>query len=261
MTNGVALVTGASSGIGFELAKLLANDGYDLVVGADDGAIRASAGKLGAAGVNVQAVQVDLRKPSDVELLYHTATDNGRHLDVAVLNAGIGRAGRFVDGDLDTDLSIVDLNVRSTVQLAKLVLRDMAARGDGRVLFTSSIAAMMPGSFQTVYNASKSFIQSLSEALCDELGDTGVTVTSLMPGPTDTNFFRRGNMLDTVVGRMPKDDPGEVAQQGYAALMRGDRKVVAESLTTKVMGLANRVLPDSMKAIASRVISLPVKGN
>jgi uncharacterized protein len=102
MANGVALVTGASSGIGFELAKLLANDGYDLVVAADDGAIRASAGKLGAAGVNVQAVQVDLRKPSDVELLYHTATDNGRHLDVAVLNAGIGRAGRFVDGDLDT---------------------------------------------------------------------------------------------------------------------------------------------------------------
>jgi short-subunit dehydrogenase len=256
----LALVTGASTGIGFELAKLFAEDGYDLVVAADDDAIQASADKLGATGADIRAVQVDLRKPEDVELLYRTATD-GRRLDAAVLNAGIGRAGPFVDGDLDTDLSIVDLNVRSTVHLAKLVLRDMAARGDGKVLFTSSIAATMPGSLQTVYNASKSFIQSFSEALHDELRNTGVTVTSLMPGPTDTNFFRRGHMLDTVVGRMPKDDAAEVAKQGYDALMRGDRKVVAASVTTKAMGLANRVLPDSVKAVASRMISLPVGRN
>jgi short-subunit dehydrogenase len=256
----LALVTGASTGIGFELAKLFAEDGYDLVVAADDDAIQASADKLGATGADIRAVQVDLRKPEDVELLYRTATD-GRRLDAAVLNAGIGRAGPFVDGDLDTDLSIVDLNVRSTVHLAKLVLRDMAARGEGKVLFTSSIAATMPGSLQTVYNASKSFIQSFSEALYDELRNTGVTVTSLMPGPTDTNFFRRGHMLDTVVGRMPKDDAAEVAKQGYDALMRGDRKVVAASVTTKAMGLANRVLPDSVKAVASRMISLPVGRN
>jgi short-subunit dehydrogenase len=256
----LALVTGASTGIGFELAKLFAEDGYDLVVAADDDAIQASADKLGATGADIRAVQVDLRKPEDVELLYRTATD-GRRLDAAVLNAGIGRAGPFVDGDLDTDLSIVDLNVRSTVHLAKLVLRDMAARGEGKVLFTSSIAATMPGSLQTVYNASKSFIQSFSEALHDELRNTGVTVTSLMPGPTDTNFFRRGHMLDTVVGRMPKDDAAEVAKQGYDALMSGDRKVFAASVTTKAMGLANRVLPDSVKAVASRMISLPVGRN
>jgi short-subunit dehydrogenase len=256
----LALVTGASTGIGFELAKLFAEDGYDLVVAADDDAIQASADKLGATGADIRAVQVDLRKPEDVELLYRTATD-GRRLDAAVLNAGIGRAGPFVDGDLDTDLSIVDLNVRSTVHLAKLVLRDMAARGEGKVLFTSSIASTMPGSLQTVYNASKSFIQSFSEALHDELRNTGVTVTSLMPGPTDTNFFRRGHMLDTVVGRMPKDDAAEVAKQGYDALMSGDRKVVAASVTTKAMGLANRVLPDSVKAVASRMISLPVGRN
>jgi uncharacterized protein len=259
MTKGVALVTGASSGIGFELAKLLAGEGYDLVVAADDGAIHASADNLGAEGVNVQTVQIDLRKPEDVESLYRTATAEGRQLDVAVINAGIGRAGPFVDGDLSTDLSIVDLNVRSTMHLAKLVLRDMSLRGNGKVLFTSSIAATMPGSLQTVYNASKSFIQSLSEALDDELRDTGVTVTALMPGPTDTSFFRRGNMLNTVVGRMPKDDPSEVARQGYEALMRGDRKVVAESLMTKAIGLANRVLPDSVKAVASRAISSPVR--
>jgi uncharacterized protein len=134
----------------------------------------------------------------------------------------------------------------------------MAARGDGKVLFTSSIAATMPGSHQTVYNASKSFIQSLSEALYDELHDTGVTVTSLMPGPTDTNFFRRANMLNTLVGRMPKDDPADVAKQGYDALMSGDRKVVAESVMSKAMGLANRVLPDSVKAVANRLVAHPV---
>jgi short-subunit dehydrogenase len=254
----LALLTGASSGIGFELARLFANDGYDLVVAADDDAIQASADKLGATGTGVRAVQVDLRKPDDVELLYRTATGDGRGLDAAVLNAGIGGAGPFVERELDTDLSIVDLNVRSTVHLAKLVLRDMAARGEGKVLFTSSIAATMPGSLQTVYNASKSFIQSFSEALHDELRDTGVTVTSLMPGPTETDFFRRGHMLDTVVGRMPKDDPAEVAKQGYEALMKGDRKIVAGSTMSKAMGMANRVLPDSVKAVASRVISLPV---
>jgi uncharacterized protein len=190
-TRALALVTGASSGIGFELAKLFADDGYDLIVAADDDAIHASADKLAAGSVGVQAVQVDLRKPDEVERLYHTAVGDGRPLAAAALNAGIGGAGPFVDRDLDEDLAIVDLNVRSTVYLAKLVLRDMATRGAGKVLFTSSVASTMPGSHQTVYNASKSFIQSFAEALRDDLRDTDVTVTSLMPGPTDTNFFRR----------------------------------------------------------------------
>jgi uncharacterized protein len=250
---GLALVTGASSGIGFELAKLFADDGYDLVIAADDDAIYAGADKLATAQVEVTPIQVDLRDPEDVERLYRSI--DRRPLAAAALNAGVGRAGPFVDGDLDTDLSIVDLNVRSTVHLAKLVLTDMAGSGTGKLLFTSSIASTMPGSLQTVYNASKSFIQSFAEALHDELRDTGVTVTSLMPGPTETNFFRRANMLDTVVGRMPKDDPAAVAKQGYDALMKGDRKVVAESALTKAMGLANRVLPDSVKAFASRIIS------
>jgi len=255
---GLALVTGASSGIGFELSKLFADDGYDLVIAAEDDGIHASADKLATAGIEVTPVQVDLRKPEDVERLYRSV--DGRPLAAAALNAGVGRAGPFVDGDLDTDLTIVDLNVRSTVHLAKLVLTDMAGSGTGKVLFTSSIASTMPGSLQTVYNASKSFIQSFAEALHDELRDTGVTVTSLMPGPTETNFFRRANMLDTVVGRMPKDDPAAVAKRGYNALMKGDRKVVAESALSKAMGLANRVLPDSVKAITSRIISRPAGG-
>jgi uncharacterized protein len=249
------LVTGASSGIGFELAKLFADDGYDLVVAADDDGIYACADKLAAGGAEVRAVQVDLRKPEEVERLYGDVTENGRRIEAAALNAGIGGAGRFVDRGLEEDLNIVDLNVRSTTHLAKLVLRDMAKRGAGRVLFTSSVASTMPGSLQTIYNASKSFVQSFAQALQDELRDTDITVTALMPGPTETNFFKRAGMLDTLVGRMPKDDAGKVAKQGYDALMRGDRKVVAASPLSKTMGLMNRVLPDSVKAVSSRLIS------
>jgi uncharacterized protein len=254
-TRRLALVTGASSGIGFELAKLFANDGYDVVVVADDDGIHAAADKLSSEKAVAQAIQVDLRSPEGVEQLYEAATAGGRSLDAAALNAGTGRAGTFVDGDLEQDMNIVDLNVRSTVHLAKLVLKDMVRRGTGKVLFTSSVVAMMPGSHQSVYNASKSFIQSFATALSDELRTTDVTVTALLPGPTDTNFFRRTRMLDTPLGQMPmKDDAGEVAKQGFEALMRGDRRVVAESTLTKVTGLAARWLPDSVKAVANRLM-------
>lgn len=251
----LALVTGASSGIGFELAKLFADDGYDLIVAADDDAIHPCADKLAAGGTEVRAVQVDLRKADDVDRLYSSATENGRRLDAAALNAGTGGGGRFVDRGLDEDLDIIDLNVRGTTQLAKLILGDMVSANSGKMLFTSSIVAMMPGSYQTIYNASKSFVQSFAQALQDELRDTDVTITALMPGPTDTNFFRRVNMLDTMVGRIPKDDAGKVAKQGYDALMQGKKKIVAASPLSKGMGLVNRFLPDSVKAASNRLIS------
>nr|WP_090339212.1 SDR family NAD(P)-dependent oxidoreductase [Mycolicibacterium malmesburyense]CRL67385.1 dehydrogenase DhgA [Mycolicibacterium malmesburyense] len=252
----LALVTGASSGIGFELAKLFADDGYDLIVAADGDGIHASADKLAASGTEVRAVQVDLRKEDEVDRLYSSATENGRRLDVAALNASTGGGGnRFVDRGLEEDLNVIDLNVRGTVQLAKLILADMVSANSGKMLFTSSIVAMMPGSYQTIYNASKSFVQSFAEALQDELRDTDVTVTALMPGPTDTNFFRRVNMLDTLVGKMPKDDAGKVAKQGYDALMQGKKKIVASSPLSKGMGLVSRFLPDSVKAASNRLIS------
>ena len=139
------MVTGASIGIGFELARRFADDGYNLIVAADEDAIHACADKLAATGVDVMAVQGDLRKPDEVERLYRIATEGGRRLDAAALNAGVGRAGPFLEGDLQEDLGIVDLDVRSTVHLARLVLQDMASRGIGKVLFTSSIVAGMPG--------------------------------------------------------------------------------------------------------------------
>lgn len=255
----LALITGASSGIGFHLAGEFARHGYDLIVAAEDDDIIGAAATLAGNGVSAEAVQVDLRTADGVDQLYRVATDMGRPLDAAALNAGVGRGGKFVDTELADDLGIVDLNIRSTMHLAKLVLRDMARRNSGRVLFTSSIAADMPGSFQPVYNASKAFIQSLAEAVADELRDTEVTVTSLMPGPTDTNFFHRAKMDDTVAGRMPfKDDPAAVARQGFDALMAGKSKVVASSTTTKLLGLANRVLPDSITTLGNRLLSRPV---
>ncbi|MGY2062584.1 SDR family NAD(P)-dependent oxidoreductase, partial [Nocardia gipuzkoensis] len=186
----LALVTGASSGIGFEIAKQFQARGFDLVVAAEDVAVETAAAALND-GTDVRPVRVDLRTSTGVEQLYATATEGGRRLDAVALNAGVGRGGLFTETALAAELDIVDLNVRSTVHLAKLVARDMAARGEGRILFTASLAAMMPGPRQAVYNASKSFVLSFAEALREELRDSGVTVTALLPGPTDTDFFRR----------------------------------------------------------------------
>jgi short-subunit dehydrogenase len=255
----LAVVTGASSGIGLELARLFAADGYDLVVIADEAEIDDAARQLADAGGDVEPVRVDLRDDGAVQHVYDVVSAGGTRVPAAIaFNVGISRAGRFIDGDVQADLDIVDVNVRSTVHLAKLVLRDMAKRNDGRALFTSSVVAMIPGSYQTVYNASKAFIQSFAEALHDEFRGTGVSVTALMPGPTDTAFFQRSAMEDTPLGRLPfKDDPAKTARQGYDAMMRGEQKVVASSLTSKAAGAALRVLPDSVKAIGNRLLATP----
>ncbi|TDD18005.1 SDR family NAD(P)-dependent oxidoreductase [Kribbella turkmenica] len=258
----LALVTGASSGIGLELARQFAKHGFDLVVAAEDDAIETVAPELRTAGdrsVQVEAVRVDLATPEGIQRLVTCVGD--RPLDAAALNAGTGLGGSFAENDLAAELRIIDLNAKSTVALAKPVLRDMVARGQGRLLITSSIAATMPGSYQAVYNASKSFLQSFAQALQDELKDSPVTVTSLMPGPTDTQFFRRAGMEDTPVGQSDsKDDPAEVARQGFEAMMAGRDRVVAESLMTKAQELANKVMPDKLKAAAHRKMAEPKGG-
>ena len=236
-TRPLAVVTGASSGIGFELAKQFATNGFDLIVAAEDADIATAARELSALGTEVDDVQVDLARPEGVEVLYERIAAAGRPVDAIALNAGIGAGGAFAtDTDLEQELRLIDLNVRSTVHLSKYVVRDMVGRGEGRILFTSSIASTMPGSFQAVYNASKSFVQSFALALRNELEDTGVTVTSLMPGPTDTEFFERADMLDTKVGADEKDNPADVARDGFDALMAGKERVVSASLKTKLQG-------------------------
>ena len=252
----LALVTGASSGIGLELARQFAGHDFDVVVTAEDAELAAAAEQLRLGGTTVQPVQADLRTPAGVESVWAAVQATGRPL-AAALNAGVGQGGPFVENELEKELEIIDLNVTSTVRLTKLVLRDMVARNEGRLLITSSIASTMPGSFQAVYNASKSFLQSFAEALVEELRDSAVTVTSLMPGPTETEFFDRAEMQDTRVGAGKKDDPAQVAKQGFEALMAGEDKVVAGSLMTKVQGAANAVLPDRLKSRAHRQMAEP----
>ena len=256
----LAVVTGASSGIGRELAKQFAAHDFDLVINAEDDAIADVGAELEATGVDVRTVRADLRTAEGVETLYAAVTAVGRPVSAAALNAGVGRGGAFLDTDLDDEIEIIDLNITSTVRLAKRLLRDMAARNEGRVLITSSIASTMPGSFQAVYNASKSFLQSFAQAVANELKDTGVTITSLMPGPTETNFFHRADMDDTKVGTSAKDDPAQVAAQGFEALMKGTDKLVAGSVGTKAQGLANKVLPDKLKSAAHRRMAEPGSG-
>jgi short-subunit dehydrogenase len=172
--------------------------------------------------------------------------------------AGIGAGGAFAtETALADELKLIDLNVRSTVHLCKLVLSDMVGRDEGRVLFTSSIASTMPGAFQAVYNASKSFVQSFSLALRNELKDTGITITSLMPGATETEFFERAGMEDTKVGAGEKDDPAEVAQEGFDALMAGQEKVVAGSFKNRAQVAAGRLMPDAAKAEMHRGMAEP----
>ncbi|MYR46161.1 SDR family NAD(P)-dependent oxidoreductase [Streptomyces sp. SID5910] len=251
----LALITGASAGIGYELARLFAENGYDLVVNAEDDRLEHAARRLREAGAEVRAVRADLRDPDGVDRL--VAATTGLVVDVAALNAGVGQGGAFTDTDPADDQSVIDLNVTSTVRLAKPLLRDMVARGVGRLMFTSSIASTMPGSFQSVYNASKSFVQSFAQALQEEVKDTGVTVTSFMPGPTDTDFFRRAGMEDTKVGTMEKDDPAEVARQAFDAVMKGRGKLVTGSAKTKAQGVADKVLPDRVKAAVHRRMAEP----
>lgn len=254
----LAVVTGASSGIGFELAKVFAEEGFDLLITAEDEEIQTAQRELNQLTASVECTRLDLSREEDVERLYERIQATARPVDVLCLNAGIGEGGDFArETDLRKELRMVDLNVRSVVHLCKLVVRDMVGRDEGRILITSSIASTMPGAFQAVYNASKSFDQSFALALRNELKDTGVSVTSLMPGPTETEFFERAGMEDTPIGESEKDDAGEVARQGFEALMAGEERVVAGSFKNKAQVLAGKVLPDSVKAEMHRKQAQP----
>ena len=262
-TNEFAVVTGASSGIGYELARQFAEHGYDLLITAEDAAIEEAAADLRRDGrIQVTAVRADLATFDGVEQVYSAIKELGRPVDAIALNAGRGIGGDFTrQTDLADELNVIDVNVTSTVHLAKRVLPDMVARDAGQVLFTSSIASTMPGTYQAVYNASKSFVQSFAEALRAELNDTAVTVTSLMPGPTDTNFFHRAEMDDTRVGAGKKDDPALVAKQGFEAMRKDKEKVIAGSVKTKAQGAASKVMPDRAKAEMHRRMAEPGSGS
>jgi uncharacterized protein len=245
-TGQLAVVTGASSGIGLELAKLFASNGYDLVIVAEDAGIESAAEQLRSIGPMVESVQADLATQDGVEELWERVLRLGRDVDAIAINAGVGVGGPFLETDLDEEINLINLNVTGAVHLAKHVVQHMSERGQGRILFTSSIAAEMPAPFEAVYGASKAFLLSFSEALRNELKDTNITVTALQPGPTDTNFFDRAGMQDTKVGADKKDDPADVARDGFEALMAGKDHVVAGSFKNKVQSTMAQITPDKV---------------
>ena len=253
----LALVTGASTGIGLELAKQFAEHGFDLIVAAENVELDDAVEELRGFGGAVAPVSVDLTLRADVERLVAAVRGAGRPLDAAALNAGVGVGGAFVDTDLDAELGIVELNCAATVHLAKRIAQDMAARGEGRILFTSSVVSQAPAPFQAVYGASKAFVHMLALALREELSDRGVSVTALLPGPTDTEFFDRAGMQDTRVGASDKDDPAQVARQGFEALMAGEAQVLGGSPASRAMGAMSRISPDALAAKANRKLSEP----
>src|SRR3954471_10003537 len=220
-----SIVTGASSGIGLELAKCCARDGMDLLIVADEPEIHEAAEELRALGAaSVEAVEADLSDEEGVDQLIEAA--RGRVPEHLIANAGRGLGKAFLDQDWEEARHVVDTNITGTIYLLHELVPQMVQAGNGRVLITGSIAGFLPGSYQAVYNGTKAFLDSFSYALREEIKESGVTVTCLMPGPTETEFFERADMLDTKVGTEKKMDPAEVAKQGYDAMMAGDGQVI-----------------------------------
>ncbi|MDD9205269.1 SDR family NAD(P)-dependent oxidoreductase, partial [Georgenia sp. 10Sc9-8] len=213
--------------------------------------------QLRRSGAEVQEVRADLATAEGVDRLVDAITSGGRQVDVLVLNAGVANGGPFLESPLEGDLKVVGLNVLAQVRLAKRLLPDMVARGQGRVLMTASTASLMPGPYYATYAASKAFVHSFAEALRHELKDTGVTVTSLLPGPTDTEFFERSGMTDTTVARSSKDDPAKVAADAYAGLMKGEHRVVVGSAKVRAQVATAAVLPDPAKAAVHGAMAKP----
>jgi short-subunit dehydrogenase len=253
-----AVVTGASTGIGYELARCCAEDGFDLLIAADEPEINQAAGDLRALGAAVDAVQADLATQKGVDKLCDAL--NGRPLDVLIANAGHGLGGAFLDQSFDEIEHVIDTNVTGTIYLIHQLGRQMRERGHGRILIVGSIAGFIPGSFTAVYNGTKAFIDSFSFALRNELKDTGVSVTCLMPGATETEFFERAGMMDTKIGQAKKDDPAEVARIGFDAMMRGDGDIVS-GWKNKVQSAVAAVIPSGVLAEKHRKMAEPGSGD
>jgi short-subunit dehydrogenase len=250
----LAIVTGASSGIGLELARRCAENGFDLLVAADRPLqeITQIGQKLGVA---VEALQVDLAEPTGVDTLVSAV--RGREVAILIANAGHGLGHGFLDQDLRDAQHVIDTNISGTVALIHRIGGQMRRAGGGRILITGSIAGFTPGTFQAVYNGTKAFIDSFSWALRNELKDSGITVTCLMPGVTDTEFFERAGLMDTAIGTSDKKmDPAEVARVGFEAMMDGDGDVVA-GLKNKLQAAMANVTPAAVLAEQHRKMAQP----
>jgi len=245
-----ALITGATSGIGYELAQLFAQDGYNLVIVArGESELNAKKAELESSGIEVITLAKDLSIREEVFALCEEIQIKNIQIDVLVNDAGQGQYGLFSDTDIKRELEIIDLNVAAVVILSKHFVKEMKARGEGKILNLASIASKTPGPWQSIYHATKAFVISFSEALRSELEDTGITVTALMPGVTDTDFFNKASMQDSkaVQDKEAMADPADVAKAGYEALMGGNDKVISGFKNKMQVGLTN-MMPDSTVA-------------
>ncbi len=259
MADQFAIVTGASSGIGLSLARELASRGYDLAVCSAGVRLHDAVAELKKTGVEVTEIQSDLATREGVESLWEQVLAIGRNVDIACINAGVGVGGQFFETDLDEELNMVNLNCAGTVQLAKYLVQHMMERNEGRILFTASIAGEMVAPREAVYAATKAFDLSFAHSLRYELRDTGITVTALQPGPTNTDFFHRAGMDNTEVGSSGKNEsqPEDVARQGIEALLAGKDHVYAASAKTKVEGMLANVVPGTVKGAMHEKMAKP----
>lgn len=259
MENSFAVITGASSGIGLELAKQFGQNGFELLIcsGSDD--IYDAQKELVKMGYVIEALKTNLATYAGVEKLYEEIKRFEKVPDAVAINAGVGVGGDFAETDLREEINLINLNIVSAVHLTKRIIQEMKEVGAGRILYVSSIASKMPSPYEAVYGASKAFLTSFAESIRNELKDSGVTVTVLMPGATNTNFFHRAHMDNTKAGAEMKydNDPEEVARQGFEALMEGKESVFAESFMTKLQGYALKILPEKAKAQFHRKWSEP----
>jgi short-subunit dehydrogenase len=253
----LAVVTGASSGIGYELAKLCAQNGFDLVIAADRPEIVEAAQAFRQLGAQVDELQVDLATLDGVDRL--VGVIGGRPVDALLANAGHGLGHAFLEQPVEAWMHVVNTNITGTIYLVQKVARQMVERDRGRILFTGSIAGLMPGTFQAVYNGTKAFLDSFAWALRNEVKDTGVTVSCLLPGATETDFFERAGMEDTKIGSGSKDDPADVARTGFEAMMKGQGDVV-HGLKNKAQAAMAAVTPDSALAEMHRKQAEPGTG-
>jgi len=248
--NKYALITGASGGIGYELAKLFAADKYNLVlISRNQQELDNKATELRQQGIEVITIAKDLFNRQEAFDLYDEVKSRGLHIDVLVNDAGQGLYGEFKDTDINRELSIIDLNIASLVILTKQFLKDMVARNEGKILQLASIASKVPGPWQSVYHGTKAFVLSFTEAIREELKDTNITITALMPGATDTDFFDKAGMQDSKMleDKSSLSNPEDVAKDGYEALQDGKDKVIS-GLKNKVQIAMTNLTPDSTVA-------------
>jgi len=257
-----ALITGATSGIGLELARLFAKDSFNLIIVArDEQKLENTAVELKTEGIDVITISTDLFLSGNAEELYRQVRGLGLQVDVLVNDAGQGVYGKFIDNELARELDIIQLNIISLVTITKLFIKDMVSRGSGKILNVASVASKAPGPYQAIYHGTKAFVHSFNEAIRNELKDTGVTVTSLLPGATDTDFFNKADMLDSkIVQEGELADPAKVAKDGYEALMEG-RDMVVSGFKNKLQVALGNITPDSIQASQMEKVQEPTENN